>query len=104
MNRIGEFDLNVTDSYGTVAYISVTSWSTPALEGLEKLHRITPQLRSLEEVRTYVELFKTDLEALLVQASQHFGPKEPTPNNCFTCRAVDAHIVMVREGAPSTSC
>ena len=72
MNRIGEFDLNVTDSYGTVAYISVTSWSTPALEGLEKLHRITPQLRSLEEVRTYVELFKTDLARLsAIQAARH---------------------------------
>ena len=74
MNRLGQFDLNVTDFYGTVAYISVRKWSSPALNGLENLHCITPELRSLTEVRTYVELLKADLDALLVQASEYFDP------------------------------
>ena len=75
MNRLRQFDLNVTESCGTVACISVTSWSNPFLSDFKNLHCITPQMRSFEEVKTYVDLLKADLDDLLVQASQYFGPK-----------------------------
>jgi hypothetical protein len=48
------------------------------LNGFENLHCFTPQMRTLEEVQTYVDLLKADLDDLLVQAPQHFGPK-PKP-------------------------
>ena len=38
------------------------------------------------------------------EKAREYDRKDPTRDNCFTCRAGDTHPVMADEGPPSTSC